>query len=204
MTPGTLEKVHASLHGRGWAVAPAKALGLPAEEQVIAALAPYLVPDPRGEGKQHARDVFGYEAARVREEDSIAHIDGADDYSRFELLSDTRTAKVAGTFLAMIPAQLRSESGRVSADYFRYSPGTEAGPHQDGFGDIVAIWVLGRHEAAGAESFLIDMQGRDVLRGAVPAGQVLIFQDAHFLHGVTPLKAGTRDALTFIRLKDGG
>ena len=40
------------------------------------------------------------------------------------------------------------------------------------------------------------------MRGALPAGSVLIFRDEMFLHGVTPLRDGRRDALIFITLKD--
>lgn len=202
MIPGAVERVHGELLGRGWAVAQAKTLGLPAEHEVIAAMSPALAADPRAAGKHHARDVIGWRAGGVFEHDTVAHVDGTDDFSRFEVLSDPRTARLPETFLALVPPVLARDEGRMSADYFRYQPGAGAEPHRDGFGDLVAIWVLDR-AGVGAESFLINGEGRDVLRGPIGAGQVLIFRDGMFLHGVTPLGSGHRDALIFIRLKDG-
>lgn len=202
-----LERVHEALMIKGWMVASARALGLPDERDVIAALSPSLVPDPRGPGKLHARDVIAYDRheANVWHEEceSIAHVDGADDFSRFRLLDDRATATVTGTILAhLVPPPLRRPSGRMSADYFRYSPGTRSDAHQDKFGDLVVIWVLDRN-GSGAESFLTTLDGRDVMRGPVGAGSLLVFRDEMFLHGVTELTSGHRDALIFITLKDG-
>lgn len=191
----------------GWMVASARALGLPDERDVVAALEPALVPDPRGDGKLHARDVVAYERSggligQVGECESIAHVDGTSDYSRFRLLGDERTSRVPTFLLHLVPPPLRRTSGRMSADYFRYSPGAASPPHQDKFGDLVVIWTLDR-SGGGAESFLHGLDGRTVMQEPLPAGSVLIFRDEMFLHGVTPLKDGTRDALIFITLKDG-
>lgn len=191
---------------RGWVIANARSLGLPDERDVIAALEPALVPDPRGPGKLHARDAIGYSRPKgvaLHECESIAHIDGTDDYSRFRLLEmDSRIWTAASKVLGLIPAPLRRDTGRMSADYFRYGPGAGSPAHQDGFGDFVVIWVLDRN-CGGAESFLTDLGGRDIVRGPLSPGQLLIFRDEMFLHGLTPLRDGHRDALIFITLKDG-
>jgi hypothetical protein len=204
--PGALERVHDDVMRRGWATSNSVALGLPAEADVIAALSPALAPDSRGPGKLHARDVVAYDwltpRAMVSECESIAHIDGTDDFSRFRLLDALPSEGIAETALGLVPPELRRTSGRMSADYFRYSPGVGSAAHQDGFGDLVVIWVLGRN-GGGAESFLTTLDGRDVTRGPLAAGSVLVFRDEMFLHGVTPLKSGHRDALIFITLKDG-
>lgn len=194
-----LPEAHAALREQGCCIVPAGLLGLPPEQDVIAALSPALTPDPRGHGKQHARDVITWQGGVVSEAGSIAHTDGTDDFSRFWLTADPRTAGAA----RVMPDLLADgrESGRMSADYFRYSPGTESPAHQDGFGDLVAIWVLSR-SGAGAENFLITHGGRDVIRLELAAGMVLAFRDHMFLHGVTPLASGQRDALIFITLKD--
>lgn len=197
-----VERVHDHLLGRGWAVADAAPLGFPPAREVAAALSPYLQADPRAAGKHHARDVLAWSGSKVTEHPSVAHVDGTDDYSRFRLLGDHRTVRVAEAFLSLIPPVMARDSGRMSADFFRYAPGSGAEPHRDGFGDLVAIWVLDR-SGLGADSFLIDGEGRDVMRGALAAGTVLMFRDEMFLHGVTPLASGHRDALIFIRLKDG-
>jgi len=199
-----LGRLHAAVLDQGWFVASAGALGLPDERDVIGALSPALADDPRGPGKMHARDVIGYgtDAGVWRECDSIAH-GGVNDFSRFELADGPPcTRLLPGGVLGMVPPQLRKRSGRMSADYFRYSPGTASAAHQDGFGDLVVIWTLDRN-GDGAESFLLGPDGRDVMRGPLAAGSVLVFRDELFLHGVTPLKSGHRDALIFITLKDG-
>jgi hypothetical protein len=201
------ERVHEDLMEHGWAFSSSgEVFGLPPARDVAEALEPALEADPRGPGKLHARDVIGYDRAKgvaLHECESIAHIDGTDDFSRFRLLDlDARISLVAWRILGLVPPQLRRDTGRMSADYFRYSPGTASAPHQDGFGDLVAIWVLDR-SGEGAASFLTDLNGRDVLRAPILAGGLLIFRDEMFLHGVTPLASGHRDALIFITLKDG-
>lgn len=195
-------------------VASARALGLPDERDVISAYSPALVPDPRGSGKLHARDVISYdrkagphsESVSQSECESIAHVDGTDDYSRFWLLDDIppgRGRHPSGLVLDLVPPSLRRAAGRMSADYFRYTPYSDGAPaHQDKFGDLVVIWVLER-TGGGAESFLMTLDGKDVMRGPVRAGDLLIFRDEMFLHGVTELAGGHRDALIFITLKDG-
>lgn len=201
------EQVHESLLERGWAIASARTLGLPDEADVIAALSPALAPDSRGPGKLHARDVVRYDRGRdkpapdVYSLGSIAHVDATDDYSRFELIEDSRTSGIPAQILELVPQPMRRFGGRMSADYFRYGPGTGSGAHQDKFGDLVVIWVLARN-GGGAESFLTTLEGKDVLRGPIAAGQMLIFRDEMFLHGITPLASGERDVLIFITLKD--
>lgn len=200
-----LERLHAAIADQGWFVASARALGLPDERDMIAVLEPALKADPRGPGKLHARDVISYDRPKgvaVRECESIAHIDGTDDYSRFRLLDlDVRIWTAVPKILGIVPPELRRDTGCLSADYFRYSPGAGSAAHQDGFGDLVVIWTLDR-SGGGAESFLTTLDGRDVMRGPLYAGSVLVFRDELFLHGVTPA-GGTRDALIFITLKDG-
>jgi hypothetical protein len=189
-------------------IASARALGLPDERDVIAALEPALEPDPRGPGKMHARDVIHYGQRPdgswlMRESGSIAHGD-IDDFSRCFLLGGhefSTGSQLAHSVLGMVPASLRCPSGRMSADYFRYSPGTGTGSHQDGFGDLIMIWTLDR-TGDGGESYLKALDGREVLRRALIPGELLIFRDEMFYHGLTPVQ-GTRDALIFITLRDG-
>jgi hypothetical protein len=207
VTSFCVDQVHASLLAQGWAFSSSSGvLGFPLPGEVISALSPALVPDPRGAGKLHARDVITYDRLAslpyVQESDSIGHVDGTDDYSRFRLLDALPGEGIAETVLELVPPELRRNSGRMSADYFRYSPGTGAGPHQDGFGDLVVIWTLDRNHG-GAESFLTTLDGYDVMRAPLPADSVLVFRDELFLHGVTELASGHRDALIFITLKDG-
>lgn len=205
MIPGTCERVHAELLEDGYALTTANDLGLPLGKSVVAALGSALTADPRGPGKLHARDVLSYVRSdlgtTVSEHGSTAH-GGVDDFSRFWALHDLPRGGPAITrLLDLVPPSLRRPAGRMSADYFRYSPGAGAGPHQDKFGDLVIIWSLDR-DGGGAESFLTTLDGQDVMRGPLAPGTILIFRDDLFLHGVTPLADGHRDVLIFITLRD--
>jgi hypothetical protein len=197
---GPMERIHDELLTEGWALATGSALGLAPEADVIAALSPSLALDPRGHGKQHARDVIAYERPNrlLRERDSIAH-GNADDFSRFRVADEG--PETTWRILDLVPPPLRRPAGRMSADYFRYSPGTRSDAHQDKFGDVVVIWVLDR-DGDGAESFLTTLGGEDVMRSPLATGDVLIFRDEMFLHGLTAV-GGHRDALIFITLRDG-
>jgi 2OG-Fe dioxygenase len=202
------DRVQADLLGPGWALTAAATLGLPPPGEIISAFAPALVPDPRGRGKLHARDVLDYDrrTGQVGEAGSVAHIDGTDDFSRFRLTEGPpRVRGIAAELLTLIPSPLRHPAGRLSVDYFRYVPGTLSGTHQDGFGDVVVIWVLAR-DGGGGESYLTGVHAspsgvRDVFRGVLDPGQLLIFRDALFVHGLTTVR-GSRDALIIIALKD--
>jgi hypothetical protein len=198
-----LAAVHEDILGHGYALTDGDRLGLPDPADVAGALSPALVPDPRGPGKRHARDVIAWGGDALSECASIAHGE-IDDFSRFWLLHDLPGAElVAQAVLGLVPRRLRRPAGRMSADYFRYSPGTESTAHQDGFGDFVVIWVLDR-TGDGGESFLHSLHGYPVLHRALAPGEILAFRDEMFLHGVSPLTGGgaSRDALIFITLKD--
>ena len=202
-------KAQDDLLRQGWALTSASDLLLYTDD-IAAAFIPALAPDPRGPGKLHARDVITYDWAPggehltwpvLAEAESIAAHNGTDDYARFPLLSTGHGIIAARAFLPMIPHALRRFQGRMSADLYRYTTGVEAEAHQDKFGDFVFIWVLGRDGDGGA-NFLTTLDGQDVYRGVLEAGQILVFEDARFTHGITVLKNGHRDVLIFIALKD--
>jgi 2OG-Fe dioxygenase len=207
MSLRSLMRVHEDVLRQGWALTTATEMGLDTAA-TREALAPSLAPDPRGAGKLHARDVVTYEGAgaslAVAEAASIAHGD-TDDFSRCLLTGPALGDLVPRTVLRMVPASLRRPGGRMSADYFRYAPGAESRAHQDRFGDMVTIWVLAR-EGDGGESFLSALDGRgEVFRRVIMPGELVIFRDELFLHGVTAMSGDDafRDALIFITLKDG-
>jgi hypothetical protein len=191
-----LSGVHDAIRSDGWAVARRGG-----HERFVSLYERYLEPDPRGPGKMHARDVVAHDLTGVTECGSIAfrNADGTvtDDYSRMPLL--TWADDMVRGLLELIPPEMRPTRGRVSADYFRYSSGPGAGAHQDRFGDMVIIYVLAR-TGTGAESFLTGLGGADVFRRVLEPGEVLVFRDELFLHGVTALD-GRRDVLILITLK---
>lgn len=207
------EAIHQRLREDGWAQLSAATAGFPDEAGTIERLSPTLVNDPRGPGKMHSRDIIGYDRYRayddsapgwvghnVFEKPSVAHVDGTDDYSRFWLLSTPGGHYTMKAVIGLCRPWLKPR-GFITADYFRYSPGVEVHAHRDGFGDIVIIWILNR-KCEGANSFLIGVEGHEMVSTPLGTGEVLIFRDSLFQHGVTMLTSGERDALIFITLKD--
>jgi hypothetical protein len=186
----------------GWCLTTAADLGWPEAEEVLKALSPALADDPRGPGKQHARDVIRYNDWKPAEAASIAFTtaDGKafDDFSRFRLLDHRFGPYVASTLLDLLQPIVLGY-GEVTADLFRYSAGAGSLAHRDGFGEYVVIWVLGR-AGEGGESFLLQ-EDRTVFDRALEPGEVLVFRDELFLHGVKPMLSGTRDVLIFISVK---
>lgn len=193
---------YAHLHEHGWCLTTGAQLGWPAPGDVQAAFAPALEDDPRGPGKQHARDVLCYEDLSLASAPSIAFTTAAgkvvDDFSRIDLLGPGFGLKAARSVLKLVPPPDRPRSGSLSADYFRYSTGAGSIAHQDGHGSYVVIWVL-EQPGAGGESFLIT-EGGFAFKRPLARDEVLVFRDDMFLHGAEPAY-GRRDALIFIILK---
>jgi 2OG-Fe dioxygenase len=187
---------------QGWCLTTAAVLGWPEATEVLAALSPALADDPRGPGKQHARDVIRYEDWKPAEASSIAFTTAAgeviDDFSRFRLLDARFGPYVAKTLLDLLQPTAWGY-GEITADLFHYSAGAGSPAHRDGFGEYVVIWVLGR-TGEGGESFLLQ-ENRVVFDQALEPGEVLVFRDELFLHGVQPMLSGTRDVLIFISVK---
>lgn len=184
------------LDREGFTVVNARDVGLPLGREVAEALTPYLYPDTRAIGKRHARDVIHFGADGVATEcESIAHVDGTNDYARFWLLDSVSYS------VATAMRWLLSPKGRFSVDYFHYSPGSAVGPHRDSFGETIAIWVLSRR-CSGAANYLLRDNGEIAFRGELLSDQILLFRDVDFLHGMESLDSGFRDALIFISLRD--
>jgi hypothetical protein len=193
------------LRERGRCLTSARALSWPAEWTVLDTLYPALVPDPRAPGKQHARDVISYDGPFLDRADSIAFTTEAgeviDDFSRFDLLKYGFGVHVVSTLLDLLPPEDRQAAGVLTADLFHYEAGIESAAHRDGFAAYVVIWVLARR-GSGGESFLI-RDSQEVLTCALEPGEVLIFRDELFLHGVRAMReaGASRDVLIFIVVK---
>lgn len=205
-----ITEVHRNLSKAGWAMTTGARFGL-SRETVGVQWRAHAQEDPRGPQKRHARDVISYQRTGsdvlTAEEESIAHTTEAgvvvDDFARFWMLDGYWGRKVASLFLSLVPPSDAWEAGSASADYFVYSPGVVVGPHQDKFGRYVMIWCTERSEdAEGGVSTLSGVQG-EVLRAWLKPDDILIFNDAKFVHGMTLLEAGTREALIMIELRKG-
>jgi hypothetical protein len=194
------QRVRELVRSDGFALTHQWNLGLDGT-RIVNAFSPALEPDPRGPGKHHARDVITWYGPALAEAASIAFTTTAgevvDDFSRFSLLDEP---DAAFGLLSLVPD--RNVKGTMSADYFRYQPGVAVDQHRDGFGEYVIIWCLARH-GDGGESLLL-RDGKTVLARALAAGEILVFRDDLFKHGMTAL-TGTgarRDALIAITMKD--
>lgn len=206
MTEPEIRQTHAELLTRGWSVTVASEIGMPPEEWVVEAFTSHL--RPQVTGKTHARDVISFTAGdlgtwELSEADSIEITPGIGrDDPRVHVMAENLNVMVSA-FLNLIPRELSSAAGKVALTYFRYNDQADVGPHQDQFGDVIAIWTLHRTPGGGA-SFLRSGDNIEQFRAELPAGSVLIFRDERFWHGFTPLApSGTRDALVFIRLRSG-
>lgn len=185
---------HEQLIVNGWGLTT-----LDGFEEFATAYESRLIMDPRAPLKQHARDIIEYRAGdrHYAEAASVAHVDGTDDFSRMQVLDAGREAVEA--ILGLLPESDMLPSGRMSFDYFRYSPGIGTGLHQDAFGRWIAIWCL-RREGTGGDSWLHTLDGHPVMRGALLPGDLLVFDDRRFLHAVQPMNEGVRDVLIAITL----
>lgn len=193
------------LRGTGWAITT-----FPTTGWARGMFESYLEKDPRGAGKMHARDVIEFRreealagaVSEITASPSIAFVteqgNVIDDFSRMPMATFGQT--LIRALLRLIPQEDLPMKGRMSADYFRYSAGLSLGPHQDKFGRWVMIWCLSNDSAQGGESTLEALDGSPVLRGQLQPGDLLVFDDEKFRHGLTTTQAG-RDVIIFITLK---
>jgi hypothetical protein len=150
------------------------------------------------------RFTFPVSALSLWEQDSVRFTfpDGTVcDYSRMPTLD--RAEDTVREMMGLIPPEmLTRKTGRVSLDYFRTRPSFALAPHQDQFGEWVLIYVLAR-EGDGGVSTLSPVSAPNgfAVREPLAPGDVLLFKDDLFLHGLTQMN-GTRDALILIALND--
>jgi hypothetical protein len=181
--------------------------------------------------RQRARDVIRYwwdggEDPRLEEHDTIALTDragipGRREHSRVRLLGDGQAKAFVRAILKLVPPDRRQPTGTFGVNLFRTFTDVVTKPHHDDE-DSVILYVLQR-KGEGAGTYLYDLPsegesvGRPVLRRQLNPGEIIIFDDARFLHGATPLEAlpdGTamRDVLvctvdsrdTYLREPDSG
>jgi hypothetical protein len=192
------QRVREAVRSDGYALTHQWNLGLDGT-RIVNAFSPALEPDPRGPGKHHARDVITWYGPALAEAASIAFTTAAgevvDDFSRFRLLDEP---DAAFGLLSLVPD--RNVKGTMTADYFRYGPGVTIDPHRDGFGEYVVIWCLDRAGDGGVSYLLRD--GEPVVQLALAPGEILVFRDDLFDHGMTEFTGSYRDALIAITLKD--
>jgi 2OG-Fe dioxygenase len=155
--------------------------------------------------RKRARDVVRYwwsdGELRVEEHDTIALTDragipGRREHSRVRLLEDPEAKRFVCTLLNLVPPLQRKPTGTFGVNLFRTFSDVVTKPHHDDE-ELIILYVLDR-QGEGAESYLYDPDdvtpegqviGDPVLWRQLNPGDIMIFDDARFMHGATPLEA---------------
>jgi hypothetical protein len=155
--------------------------------------------------RKRARDVVRYwwrdDGLSLREHRTIAITDragipGRRVHSRVRLLEDAQAEEFIRTFLSLVPPGRRRRTGTFGVNLFRTFTDVVTIPHRDNE-ELIILYVLDR-QGDGAESYLYDPDdvtpegetiGDPILRRQLNPGDIIIFDDARFMHGATPLEA---------------
>jgi hypothetical protein len=150
-----------------------------------------------------ARDVICYqwddERLSLRRHDAItitdrAGIAGRREHARVELLADPQACDLIRALLNLVPPARRQPEGTFGVNLFRTFTNVVTKPHHDKE-QFIIIYVLDRI-GEGAETYLYspsdvtesgEIKGEPVLRQQLNSGDIIIFEDALFKHGATPL-----------------
>ncbi len=198
---------HDDLRAQGWTLTSDAELGLPGLHKVIhpAVFVPeVLVPRPDAGGPvpdryrikdmAHYRWEDGSVVLREVTEDRYARVDDRPGVPRFRFFAVPGARDLAAALLGLIPPEMRHGSGTFGTHAFRSFNDVVNSPHRDGF-EYGITYVIDRI-GEGAVSYLY-RDGREVLSHQLQPGEILLFRDADFLHGATPLEGEPRrrDAL---------
>jgi hypothetical protein len=208
--PG-LDRVWATLADRGYALTSEDEIGLPDNFRPTF-LKTYFTdahirhdPGDWPVDRKRARDVVRYrwggESARVKEHGTNAITDragisGRRVHSRVRLLDDPQAKEFIHTLLRLVPPGRRRPTGTFGVNLFRTFTDVVTKPHHDNE-ELIILYVLNR-QGEGAESYLYNPEdvtpngeaiSEPVLERQLNPGDIIIFDDALFMHGATPLKA---------------
>jgi hypothetical protein len=207
-----LDHVWAALVGQGYALTSEDRIGLPSKFRDNF-LQTYFTdahirhdPGDWPVDRKRARDVIRYcwlggENLRVREHSTTAITDragipGRREHSRVKLLEDPQAEEFVRTLLSLVPPGQRRRTGTFGVNLFRTFTDVVTKPHRDNE-QLIIVYVLDR-QGEGAESYLYapddvtpegEATGAPILRQQLDPGDIIIFDDARFMHGATPLKA---------------
>lgn len=206
-----LEHVWSALAGQGHALTSEDKVGLPEKfrENFVQTYftEDHIRQDP-GDwpvDRKRARDVVRYwwrdGELRLEEHDSIALTDragipGRREHSRVRLLEDPEAERFVRTLLSLVPPLQRKPTGTFGVNLFRTFSDVVTKPHRDNE-ELIILYVLDR-QGEGAESYLYNPDdvtpegqaiGDPVLWRQLNPGDIMIFDDARFVHGATPLQS---------------
>jgi hypothetical protein len=208
--PG-LDHVWGALAGQGYALTSEDEIGLPVKFRQNFLDTYFTDANIRHDpgdwplDRKRARDVVRYwwrsETPRMREHSTIAITDragipGRRVHSRVRLLNDPQAKEFVESFLRLIPPGRRRRTGTLGVNLFRTFTDVVTKPHHDDE-ELIILYVLDR-QGEGAESYLYNPDdvtpdgeptGKPVLKRQLNPGDIIIFDDARFMHGATPLEA---------------
>jgi hypothetical protein len=202
--PGPYQRIWDSLSKQGYALTDLSELGL-AEKFCENFKGSYFVEGVirHDEGdwpvdRLRARDVVCYEwdesgGPVVEEYERVTITDRADipgerHHSRVRLLADSQARELIKALLRMVPPGRRDTRGTMGINLFRTFTNVVTKPHRDDEKYIITC-VIDR-VGEGAETYLYrNGEEEPELRQQLNPGQVIIFEDAIFRHGATPLVA---------------
>lgn len=146
--------------------------------------------------RERARDVIGYrrhgEEVELSEHSTVAIEDrsghpGRREFDRVELLADEDFACFIRLALGLIPPDRRTKEGTFGINLFRTYTNVVTKPHQDQE-EFIFVYVVNKL-GGGAESWLYSRTTDDTVvhKQTLDPGDILVFEDAQFLHSTTPL-----------------
>lgn len=145
--------------------------------------------------RDRARDVVMYEwqddAIGLTEYPTVAIANrsgyvGTRDHRRVRLLADRVAADWLVTMLCLVPPHRRQRRGTFGVNFFRTRSTIVSGPHRDDE-ELCLVYVVDK-AGDGAETRLHRPDNQEIeLRHVLNSGEILIFDDARYLHDVTPL-----------------
>jgi hypothetical protein len=220
--PDCLSGVWRAVESDGYAVASDESLGLPEKFRPNFRGAYFNDRTLRHDDgdmpadRLRARDVIRYQwrdgRLELRRHDAItitdrAGIAGRREHARVELLDDPQARDLVRALLHLVPPARRQAGGTFGVNLFRTFTNVVTKPHHDNE-EFIIIYVLDR-VGDGAETYLYapdDIAGDGgatappLLRQQLNPGDIIVFEDARFKHGATPLVSpdggsARRDAL---------
>ncbi|MEU5266010.1 2OG-Fe dioxygenase family protein [Amycolatopsis sp. NPDC021455] len=200
----------------GYLVASDDELGLPGARLRAHLLRTYFTPDVLRrypgdipDDRERARDVVEYAwedgVPALTEHPEIAIEDRGGrperrEYARTPVAHDPLFASWIRAALSLIPEDRRRRRGTFGVNIFRTFTNVVTRPHADGE-EFVFVYVVAR-EGSGAETTLFQPgdPATPVHSQRLEPGQLIVFEDARFLHTASPLIApaggrARRDAL---------
>lgn len=205
------DRVWAALGTQGYALTTERKIGLPANFRdyfVQTYFTEACIRHDPGDwpvDRKRARDVVRYrwrgDDLRLREHRTIAitnraGIPGRREHSRVKLLDDPQAKQFVRTLLSLVPPDQRHRTGTFGINLFRTFTDVVTKPHRDDE-ELIVLYVLER-QGDGAETYLyrpedVPVEGKPtvdpVLKRQLNPGDIIIFDDARFMHGATPLEA---------------